>query len=49
MTYCTTQIAPSGAYQIEHGGTAAPALYLTQVLWQVVTWVHSPDEKSRCS
>lgn len=37
---------PSGACGVEHGGPAAPLLYLTQVQ---VTWVHPPDERSRCS
>lgn len=41
VTSCATWAAPSGASQVG-------ALCLTQVPWQVVTWVQSPDERSRC-
>lgn len=38
MTYCATWAVPSGA----------PALCLTQVPWQAVTWARPPQERSRC-
>lgn len=42
------EVASSGACEAELTQLCSPCS-LTQVRWQVVTWVHSPDEKCRCS